>query len=79
MKAEAHAGHKAEGMSSDKGAMAQEMGHGAGKDIDGMVRDMRNRLLVTFVLTILIYLYAPMFVKLTGVVLPYRSGSRKTS
>jgi len=77
VKAEAHAGHKAEGMSSDKGAMAQEMGHGAGKDIDGMVRDMRNRLLVTFVLTILIYLYAPMFVKLTGVVLPVPFGLSK--
>jgi P-type Cu2+ transporter len=70
VKAEDHAGHKAEGMSSDKAAMAHEMGHGAGKDLDGMVRDIRNRLLVTFVLTILIYLYAPMFVKLTGVELP---------
>jgi Cu2+-exporting ATPase len=76
-KSEAHAGHKAEGMSADKAEMAQEMGHGAGKDIEGMVRDMRNRLLVTLVLTILIYLYAPMFVKLTGLVLPVPFGLSK--
>jgi Cu2+-exporting ATPase len=76
-KAEDHAGHKAEAMSSDKAAMAHEMGHGAGKDIDGMVRDMRNRLVVTFVLTLLIYLYAPMFVKFTGVELPVPFGLSK--
>ena len=61
-------------MSLDKAQMAQEMGHGAGQNIDGMVRDMRNRLLVTLVLTILIYLYAPMFVKLTGLLLPVPFG-----
>jgi len=72
-----HAGHKAEAMSADKAEMAQEMGHGAGKDIEGMVRDMRNRLLVTLLLTILIYLYAPMFVKLTGLVLPVPFGLSK--
>ena len=76
-KAEDHAGHKAEAMSADKAEMAQEMGHGPGKDIEGMVRDMRNRLLVTLVLTILIYLYAPMFVKLTGLVLPVPFGLSK--
>ena len=76
-KADDHAGHKAEAMSPDKAEMAQEMGHGAGKDIEGMVRDMRNRLLVTLVLTILIYLYAPMFVKLTGLVLPVPFGLSK--
>jgi len=76
-KAEEHAGHKAEAMSTAKAEMAEEMGHGAGKDIEGMVRDMRNRLLVTLVLTILIYLYAPMFVKLTGLVLPVPFGLSK--
>ena len=74
---EDHAGHKAEAMSADKAEMAQAMGHGAGKDIEGMVRDMRNRLLVTLVLTVLIYLYAPMFVKLTGLVLPAPFGLSK--
>ena len=42
-KTDDHADHKAEATSSDKAAMVHEMGHGAGKDIDGMVRDMRNR------------------------------------
>ena len=76
-KAEDHSDHKAEAMSSDKAEMAQEMGHGAGNDIEGMVRDMRNRLLVTLVLSILIYLYAPMFVMLTGIVLPVPFGISK--
>ena len=69
-KPEDHTGHKAGAMSPDKAEMTQEMGHGAGGDMDGMVRDMRNRLVVTFVLTVLIYLYAPMFVKMTGITLP---------
>jgi P-type Cu2+ transporter len=73
-KAKEHAAHTAEAMSRDKAEMAHEMGHGAGHDIDGMVRDMRNRLLVTLVLTMVIYLYAPMFVKLTGLVLPVPFG-----
>jgi Cu2+-exporting ATPase len=76
-KAEDHAGHNAEAMSTDKAEMAREMGHGAGTDIQGMVRDMRNRLAVTLALTILIYLYAPMFVKLTGFVLPVPFGLSK--
>ena len=76
-KSEDHAGHKAGAMSADKAAMAHDMGHGSGKDIDGMVRDMRNRLIVTLVLTILIYLYAPMFVTLTGLVLPVPFGLSK--
>ncbi len=72
--AEEHAGHKAGAMSANKVVMAQEMGHGVGDDMDGMVRDMRNRLLVTLGLTVLIYLYAPMFVKMTGVALPVPFG-----
>src|ERR1700674_1787255 len=76
-KTEDHAGHKAKAISSDKVKMAHEMGHGAGEDMEGMVRDMRNRLLVTLVLTFVIYLYAPMFVKLTGLVLPVPFGLSK--
>jgi Cu2+-exporting ATPase len=76
-KVEDHAGHKSDAMSTDKAEMAAEMGHGAGTDIEGMVRDMRNRLLVTLGLTIAIYLYAPMFVKLTGLVLPIPFGLSK--
>ena len=73
-KPEDHTGHKPATMSPDKAEMAQEMGHGAGDDMDGMARDMRNRLVVTFVLTILIYLYAPMFAKMTGLKLPVPFG-----
>ena len=69
-----HDGHKAGAMSPDKAEIAQEMGHGAGDDMDAMARDMRNRLVVTFVLTVLIYLYAPMFVKMTGLRLPVPFG-----
>jgi Cu2+-exporting ATPase len=76
-KVDDHSGHKPDTMSSDKAKMADEMGHGAGTDIEGMVRDMRNRLLVTLGLTIAIYLYAPMFVKLTGLVLPIPFGLSK--
>ena len=69
-----HTGHKAGAMSPDKAKMAHEMGHGGGDDMDAMARDMRNRLVVTFVLTVLIYLYAPMFVKMTGLTLPVPFG-----
>jgi Cu2+-exporting ATPase len=41
-------------------AMAHEMGHGAGMDMAGMVRDMRNRFLVSLVFTIPIFAMAPM-------------------
>src|ERR1035437_1584153 len=76
-KVDNHSGHKPDTMSGDQAKMADEMGHGAGTDIEGMVRDMRNRLLVTLALTIAIYLYAPMFVKLTGLVLPIPFGFSK--
>lgn len=77
VKTKEHAGHKTEAMSSNKVEMAHEMGHGEGTDIEEMVGDMRNRLLVTLALTILIYLYAPMFVRLTGLVLPVPFGLSK--
>jgi Cu2+-exporting ATPase len=39
---------------------AHEMGHGAGMDMQAMVRDMRNRFLVSLVFTIPIFAMAPM-------------------
>ncbi len=39
---------------------AHEMGHGAGMDMQAMVRDMRNRFLVAFVFTVPIFVYSPM-------------------
>ena len=75
--AEDHAGHRAEGMARDKAEMAQGMGHGMGESMDAMVRDMRNRFVVTLALAVLIYLYAPMFQQLTGIALPTPFGISK--
>jgi len=41
-------------------AMAHEMGHGAGMDLQDMVRDMRNRFLVSLVFTVPLFAMAPM-------------------
>ena len=43
-----------------KDEMAQEMGHGAGMDMQEMVRDMRNRFWIAFIFTIPIFIYSPM-------------------
>ena len=40
--------------------MAHEMGHGAGMDMQAMVRDMRNRFWISFVFTVPIFVYSPM-------------------
>jgi Cu2+-exporting ATPase len=40
--------------------MAHEMGHGAGMDMRDMVRDMRNRFLISLVFTIPLFAMAPM-------------------
>jgi len=40
--------------------MAIEMGHGAGMDMQGMVRDMRNRFWICLVFSVPIFLYSPM-------------------
>ena len=41
-------------------AMSHEMGHGAGMDMQEMVRDMRNRFFVSLFFTIPIFALAPM-------------------
>jgi P-type Cu2+ transporter len=57
---EGHEGHQAPGASGAMSAdMAHEMGH-SGKDMDAMVRDMRNRFWICLVFTIPIFIYAPM-------------------
>src|SRR5215471_21791556 len=40
--------------------MAHEMGHGAGMDMQAMVRDMRNRFWISLVFSIPIFIYSPM-------------------
>jgi len=54
---EARGGAPAPTMSHD---MAHEMGHGAGMDMQAMVRDMRNRFWVALVFSIPIFIYSPM-------------------
>ena len=70
-----HAGHEptpstAEGMAGEETAMAHEMGHGLGASMEGMVRDMRNRFFVAFILTIPVFLYSPLFYRLFSFELP---------
>ncbi len=43
-----------------KDEMAHEMGHGAGMDMQSMVRDMRNRFWMCLIFTIPIFIYSPM-------------------
>lgn len=63
---DAHAGHAmapAAAGAPVKGEMAQmahAMGHGGGMTMDGMVRDMRDRFIVAFLLAIPIFLYSPL-------------------
>lgn len=47
----AHAKHAAQPGAMDE--IAHDMGHGAGMDMAGMVRDMRNRFIVCLIFTIL--------------------------
>jgi Cu2+-exporting ATPase len=49
-------------------AMAHEMGHGAGADMQAMVLDMRNRFLIAVIFSLPIFAFSPMgmdFIKLT--------------
>ena len=51
-------------------SMAHAMGHGPGMSMDEMVRDMRNRFLVAFILSIPVFLYSPLATEVFGVELP---------
>jgi Cu2+-exporting ATPase len=53
-----------------------EMGHGLGMSMEAMVRDMRQRFIVTAVLTIPVFLYSPLFYRLFGFDLPAPAGVR---
>ena len=77
--ADVHAEHDmtAEGGVSGEGemaSMAHEMGHGAGMSMEGMLQDMRNRFLVSFVLAIPVFLYSPLFTDTFGIQLPLPFG-----
>ena len=53
-------------VSGEMAHLAHAMGHGAGMSMDAMVRDMRTRFLVTFVLALLVTLYSPLGTGLVG-------------
>ena len=87
-KADAHAGHGTPAPAARSGAgvatqgaetgemeaMAHEMGHGGGMDMAGMVRDMRNRFLVSIILAIPVFLYSPLFTDYFRIQLPLPFG-----
>jgi P-type Cu2+ transporter len=71
--ADAHAGHTPAAVGAEAGemqTMAHEMGHGGSINMEGMVRDMRNRFLVCFLLAIPIFLYSPLFTRYFKIQLP---------
>ena len=56
-----HKGHaEPDGKGAKSAEMAHEMGHGGGKGLAAMVRDMRNRFWVCFVFSLPIFVYSPM-------------------
>jgi len=59
MAADAMADHKVHG-GEKSDAMAHEMGHGGGMDMQGMVRDMRNRFWIALAFSLPIFLFSPM-------------------
>jgi Cu2+-exporting ATPase len=77
-----HAGHTMPAEHPGKAAagtgqveqMAHEMGHGGGMTMEAMVRDMRNRFWVAFVLGILVTLYSPLATDVFGLRLPVPFG-----
>ena len=65
--AEAHAGHAMD-------AMAHEMGHGAGMDMQAMARDMRNRFWVAFAFSLALLPYSPMGLDMKPLAPPFGLG-----
>ena len=47
--------------------MAHAMGHGAGMSMDAMVREMRNRFLVAFIISIPVFLFSPLATEVFGI------------
>ncbi|MEO7359172.1 MAG: cation transporter, partial [Gemmatimonadaceae bacterium] len=56
-----HKGHAMpDGKPAKSSEMAHEMGHGGGKDLSTMVRNMRNRFFICLAFSVPIFVYAPM-------------------
>src|SRR5574338_570448 len=73
-KTDEHAGHEMGASAGEMESMAHEMGHGAGVSMENMVRDMRNRFLVSFILAIPVFLYSPLFTDFFKIQLPLPFG-----
>ncbi len=58
--AAAHAAHVKPAPAGDMDSTAHEMGHGAGMDMQAMVRDMRNRFWICLAFAVPIFIYSPM-------------------
>ena len=57
----AHAGHaKPAARIGEMDSTAHEMGHGAGMDMQAMVRDMRNRFWICLAFSVAVFVYSPM-------------------
>ena len=56
----AHAAHVKPGPAGEMDSTAHEMGHGAGMDMQAMVRDMRNRFWICLAFAVPIFIYSPM-------------------
>ena len=67
---EAKSEHKTHGEGKTDG-MADEMGHGAGMDMQDMVRDMRNRFWIALAFTLPIFLLSPMGMDFIQVAPPF--------
>ena len=65
----AHGKHAAQPRGHDE--MAHDMGHGAGMDMAGMVRDMRNRFLVSLAFSVPLFLWMPMGLPLPTPPVPF--------
>ncbi|MGD9920054.1 MAG: heavy metal translocating P-type ATPase [Pseudorhodoplanes sp.] len=63
--------HKQGAHSERMDAMSHEMGHGAGMDMEEMVRDMRNRFFVSLFFTIPIFALSPMGMDIPTVKPPF--------
>lgn len=61
-------------VSGEVAHMAHAMGHGAGMSMEEMVRDMRNRFLLTFILAIPVFLYSPLATDVFDINLPVPLG-----
>ena len=56
----AHAAHVKPAPAGEMDSTAHEMGHGAGMDMQAMVRDMRNRFWICLAFAVPIFIYSPM-------------------